>query len=337
MSLPSDSAAPLSQDIAASPKFERQKRNIWLTAVKIAVSGALIAWILSGADLAAVGQAMIGMDPAWFGVAILMQFAGPALIAWRWQVLLAVQDVRPGWRYLYVSMLVSTFFRQFLPSTVGGDVIRGYDAWRAGASPGFAATSLLVDRLLGLITLALFVMVALGLSQGIAGRISGVWLWVGVGLAAALGFLWLMIAPVTGLTKIASGVIARLPRPIARKLTAIFDALGAFRGHPQAILRGLAISLLLQINVVSFYWAIGQGLGIAIGYEAFYVIVPLAIFVMMAPISINGIGLREGIFIYLFGLWSVGEVEALALAWMEYGIFLAFGLLGGAIYAVRRT
>lgn len=306
-------------------------------ALKIAVSAALVIWILSGADLAAVWLAMTNMNPTWLGLAILMQFAGPALIAWRWQGLLAVQDVRPGWRYLYISMLVSTFFRQFLPSTVGGDVIRGYDAWKAGASPGFAATSLLVDRLLGLITLAIFAIVALGLFPDIAGRIAGIWLWVGMGLAALLTCLGLMIAPETRLTQSAGHAIARLPGPVARKLTKIFEALGAFRGHPLAVLRGLGISVLLQINVVSFYWALGRGLGIEIGYEAFYAIVPLAIFVMMAPISINGIGLREGIFIYLFGLWSVGEVEALALAWMEYGIFLAFGLLGGAVYALRKT
>lgn len=323
---------PATQDEAAAFGAEPRKRKPWLTALKIAISAALIVWIVSGADLAAVGQAIIGIDPAWLALAVLLQFIGPALIALRWQGLLEVRDVRPGWRYLYVSMLVSTFFRQFLPSTVGGDVIRGYDAWKAGAKPGFAVVSLLVDRMLGMMTLALFVLIAIGLSEDMSSRIPGLWLWIGLGLAMVLGVLALMMLGGTWLARLG----ALLPEKIAGKYLAICDAFSAFSGHPGALLRGFAISLLLQVNVVSFYWALGQGLGIEIGYTAFYIIVPLAIFVMLAPISINGIGLREGIFIYLFGLWAIDPSLALALAWMEYGIFLGFGLLGGALYALRR-
>ena len=101
-------------------------------AIRLAISLLLIGYILSRADLGAVAAALRAIDPRWLGVALLLQLLGPAIIALRWSRLLAAKGVTPGWPYLYVSTLVSTFFRQFLPSIVGGDVIRGYDAWRAG-------------------------------------------------------------------------------------------------------------------------------------------------------------------------------------------------------------
>ena len=57
---------------------------------------------------------------------------------------------------------------------------------------------------------------------------------------------------------------------------------------------------------------------------------------MMLPISINGIGVREGIFVFLLGQWGVDPAQALALAWLEYGIILLFGLLGGGLHILRR-
>ena len=110
-----------------------------------------------------------------------------------------------------------------------------------------------------------------------------------------------------------------------------------YQGKPQALWRGLGLSVLLQINVVTFYWALSQALGLEINYGSWFVIAPIAIFVMMIPLSINGIGVREAIFIFLLSQWDVTNSTALALAWLEYGIFLAFGLVGGLVYMLRKT
>ncbi len=63
---------------------------------------------------------------------------------------------------------------------------------------------------------------------------------------------------------------------------------------------------------------------------------PIAIFVMMLPVTINGIGLREAVFVTLLGYWSVSKPVAIAFAWLEFAGFLAFGLIGGVVYALRR-
>ena len=79
-----------------------------------------------------------------------------------------------------------------------------------------------------------------------------------------------------------------------------------------------------------------RALGINVPIEAMFFIIPVAIFVMMLPVSINGIGLRETVFVFLFSLFGVPHIEALALAWLAYSFSLAQGILGGMVFAVRR-
>ena len=335
---------PLAPDSRRDTDFEgfaasrRGRSRRWLFALKFAASALLIGYVLSQANLGAVWDALSGIDLRWILPAVAAQFIGPALIALRWKGLLDARGVSPGWSYLYRSTLISGFFRQFMPSTIGGDVICGYDAWRAGASKGLAFMSLLVDRLMGLLALVILAMAALLLFPDVAGKLPGARLWGGVALVVLIVLIGLVARPHRG----ASPGSAPAPDPEAvsgaggGKLQKIAAGLALYRGQPGVLTRALGISFLLQVNVVSFYWILAKALGMPIGYWDFYIIAPVAILVMMLPISINGIGVRESIFVFLLAQWGVGTAEAVALAWLEYGLFLVMGLLGGALFALRR-
>jgi uncharacterized membrane protein YbhN (UPF0104 family) len=338
-----DSPPPTTQDTDATSSFEtfaasrRGKAKRWLFALKAAASAALIFYVLSGADLGAVWSALRGVDPRWLIPAVAAQFIGPALITTRWKGLLRAQGIAPGWVYLYRSTLISGFFRQFMPSTIGGDVIRGYDAWRAGASKGLAFMSLLIDRLMGLMALVILAMTALLFFPDVAAKLPGARLWGAVALAALIALVVLLVRPHRTPAAPGTGAEASPDAEVGGgKLQKIAAGLALYRGHRGALVRALGLSFLLQINVVSFYWCLSQALGLPIGYWDFYIIAPVAILVMMLPISINGIGVRESIFVFLLTQWGVGAAEGVALAWLEYGLFLVMGLLGGALFALRR-
>jgi uncharacterized protein (TIRG00374 family) len=309
----------------------------WL---KLAVSLSLFAWIVSRTDLAPVRDALVGVDGRWLLAGFAAQILGAALIARRWQALLAVRGVEPGYGYLLGSTLSSLFFRQFMPSVIGGDALRGHDAWRAGASPGFALVSLFVDRLVGLLTLALFAFAALLLLGGRT-ELAGVLVPIAAGIGAMLAVVGAMFwrggaaAEGSALGRLGARLRARLPARIADKLARLVEGVRVYRGQGRVLARVFAWSLLLQVNVVTFYWMLAQALGIAVPYAAFFAVVPIAIFVMMLPITINGIGLRETMFVFLLGLWGVEGGAALAFAWLEFGTVLATGLFGGVVYLLR--
>ncbi|MEL6640307.1 MAG: lysylphosphatidylglycerol synthase transmembrane domain-containing protein [Pseudomonadota bacterium] len=329
-------ATPPELSADAPPQPETKPRNKLFTAIKIAASIGLIAWIVSTANLADVFAALKQVDVRWLLFAVALQFVGAGILSFRWKGLLDVQGVSPGWGYLYKSTLVANFFRQFLPSIIGGDVIRGHDAWKAGATWPVALMSLLLDRLLGLLALALLAMVAVLFSDELSAKLPSLRWWLiaaFVGLSVVLSFL--LLPRRAGSTPRTWPSL--IPGKIAAKLSSIGEAMTMYQGKPQALWRGLGLSVFLQINVVTFYWALSQALGLEIDYGSWFVIAPIAIFVMMIPLSINGIGVREAIFIFLLSQWDVTNSTALALAWLEYGIFLAFGLVGGLVYMLRKT
>ena len=302
-------------------------RRRWIvSALKILFCIGIMSWILSRADLALVTDAMVGANRSLIALALGMQVLGACIITLRWRRLLAVKQVTPGFSFLFLSMMSSFFFRQFLPSVFGGDTIRGYDSWRAGASPTFAVLTLVVDRLFGLTALVLFAIFA-GFARGdIARDLPGLWLWTAMALVILLILLVVIAFPRR----------VPLPRRAPRKISQIVEALSIFSGKSKLLWGTFGLSVLLQINVVTFYFVIACSLGFEMPYSAFFIIVPVATFAMMLPVSINGIGIRETVFIFLLGIWGVDEASALAFAWIEFGLILCLGLIGGGIYMMRR-
>ena len=330
--------SPPRTGVVAPPEFadaQARPQARWPFFAKVAASAILVTVILSHAEFAAVWDALRGVEPAWIVLALVLQLFGPALIALRWQGLLAAREIVPGWPYLYVSTLAAGFFRQFLPSIVGGDVVRGYDAWRAGASMGLAFMSLVLDRLFGLLALALLATGGVLFSDQVRSRLPSIELYLVLALVVLVAVIAQLIRPSRLSLRLAAGIRGRLPAPLG-KLGKIASALGSYHDAQGVLIRSLVVSLILQVNVVSFYWALAKGLGLPVDYASFFVIAPIAILVMMLPISINGIGVREGIFVFLLAQWDVDAAHAVALAWLEYGILLLFGLLGGGVYAIRR-
>ena len=98
----------------------------------------------------------------------------------------------------------------------------------------------------------------------------------------------------------------------------------------------LALSVLLQLNVILHYYLLALSLGIDIPLQAMFIIVPVAIVVMMIPVSINAIGIREAIFVTMFGLYGISSADALAFAWMSFVLITILGVIGGIVFMLRK-
>jgi uncharacterized membrane protein YbhN (UPF0104 family) len=77
-------------------------------------------------------------------------------------------------------------------------------------------------------------------------------------------------------------------------------------------------------------------LGIEVPLLAMFIIIPVAIVVMMIPVSINAIGIRELIFVTMFGFYGVNNADALAFAWMSFVLITILGVLGGIVFMLRK-
>jgi len=310
-------------------------RRLLLIPVKLLISGGLILWLFRDANLEEVITTARGADRRLLLAAFLLFFFGYFITAFRWQILLRAQGIAAHILFLVQSFMTALFFNNFLPSTVGGDAVRIYDSWRAGGSKSRALAVVLVDRLLGMVALLLFAGMSLLLSQRLAQLLPVPGIWVALLLGAMLAFLWVIFAlPVKWLTALRNGRIAGGLGRIGM-LRKLGDAFFAFHGKRAALGKGILLSVLLQTNVVLHFYLIARALGFEVPLGAFFLIVPAAILVMMLPVSINGIGLRETVFVFMLGLFGVASSQAIAFAWIAYGFVLVQGLLGGIVYALR--
>ena len=333
-----DSAPTIAPSLDVPPRPARastRSRGLGL-AIRALISGGLVAWMVAHAAVADIVAAFAAVNPAWLALAIVLLFNGSFLTAWRWRLLLTAQGVHLPQHLLFLSCIVAIFFKQFLPATLGGDASRFYDACRMGAPRSVAAIALVVDRVLGLLALVLVAAVMLPFATELTDAYPGLYAWVLVAAAALLLTTLMFFAPDGAMIHRVGGLARLVPEKVQRKLERTTAAVKAYRGRARELSALMVLSLALQLNVILFYWTVAQALGLAVPAAAWLVIVPIAIVVMLIPVSINAIGVREAIFVFLLAAYGVSTGEALAFAWLEYAMFLMYGLLGGVVFLLRR-
>lgn len=298
------------------------------TLLRVAVSAALIAWILRGTDLREVWATFRTADVRYILIAIGLIPLGYLSSVMRWRLLLRAQGGDATLPFLFRSLMTGIFFNNFLPSTIGGDAIRAWDTARSGVGRAMALTIIMVDRFVGLLALLLFAAVGLLGAGRLTERVPDLAFWV-----LGVGTLMVIAAMVLFLPRF--GEVQRTI-PGNGKLAKVTSALFAFRGHGKALAGAFFFSLCLQTAVVINAWVIARALRIELGLAPFFVIIPFAVFIMMVPVSINGIGVRENVFVFFLAALGVAESTGLAFAWLEYGLLLLQALAGGLVYAAGR-
>jgi uncharacterized protein (TIRG00374 family) len=257
--------------------------------------------------------------------------------AWRWDLLLRAQRVHVRVSTLVNSFLVATFFNNFLPSNIGGDVIRIGDTARPARSKTLATTVVLVDRGVGL--LGLVFVAALGAT--LATRGNGVMGPLGPGLLWAVLALGLAVAVPVLLLPHAVGRLLQPLRAIHQewvglRIERLVGALGRFRDAPRAVAACFLGAVLVQAVLVGFYAAVAHAIGVRISVAHLAILVPVSFIVQMVPLSVNGLGVREWVFGTYFTQLGLPLESALALSFIGAALIMLFSTSGAVVYLSRR-
>src|SRR5436190_6092713 len=212
-------------------------RRLLVMAAKIAVSVALLVFLFSKIDASRLWSSARRASLPWLVAALGVQAINLIASTWRWQLLLTAQDVKLKNRTLLGSYLVATFFNNFLPSNVGGDVIRIRDTAVATQSKTLATTVVLVDRVLGLMALVLISAVGATAAARIYGSgaspIWPSWLWAFFIIGAAIS------APVVyapeGFGRLLQPLTVVHPEWGGTRIDQLTATLSRFREHPAAL------------------------------------------------------------------------------------------------------
>jgi uncharacterized membrane protein YbhN (UPF0104 family) len=197
----------------------------------------------------------------------------------------------------------------------------------------------LVDRFLGLLTLMLMAAVGVLVAPRLTEQVPALYAWV-LGGALGMGFIaWLLFGRSPRAAALLAALRSRLPERWRPRFDQAAGALLAFRGRWPVLAKALGYSLVLQTAVVANGCLLARALHVPIPLPYFFLIVPLAVFVMMIPVSINAIGVRENVWAFFFTSFGVANAAAagVAVAWLDYGLVLLQAIVGGVLWITDRS
>ena len=297
-------------------------------ALRLVASAIILAILVPRVELGAV----VRLHRLWWLVAAVgVTFVGVVLSAVRWQRVLAAVGLRAPLPTLLRHYLASLFVGNVLPSTVGGDVLRVTRLSAAnGDTPGTFA-SVVIERLTGWLVLPVLTLGAVIANPGLRREAPEA---VGLCLLIALGTLAGLVLLLIAAAHPALGGRLTANDGWRRFTGAVHLGLDRFRRRPALALEVLVVGFAYQLTVMFAAFLAAQALGIDIGWTAVLAFFPVVAIIQVIPVTIGGLGTREGALVLLLGSLGVASADAIALGLLFYGVNLVVSLLGAPAFAV---
>jgi uncharacterized protein (TIRG00374 family) len=300
--------------------------------VRILVAVILTAIVFYAAHPSDVVRATAGADPRWLLAAVLLVLVDRTLMALRWIDLLSAVTAgsRPPFGSVLRIFFVSSFVSNFVPS-VAADMYRAYALARCDVRLAESTASVLMDRVLGVLSMVIVGACALPLAGDI-GLQRGLIVSLAIAcLACALG------ASVVFSGRAATTLLRTIEfvpiRAIHRASAALTEAVQRYARQHGQLLRVLLMSIAVQAIRVVQAWCLGEALGIALPLLAYFAVVPVILLIMQIPITVNGLGTTQVAFVALLGASGATPAAATALSILFLVLGVIGSLPGGVIYA----
>ncbi|MDG2114186.1 MAG: lysylphosphatidylglycerol synthase transmembrane domain-containing protein, partial [Actinomycetota bacterium] len=246
-----------------------------------------------------------------------------------WHEVSATLGMETGVRRLLSHYLAGQFVGNFLPTTIGSDVLRVSRLGRDTLDRPNAFASVIIERLTGWVVLPLFTLVALGTSRDLLGEPGG-----RVALAIALATLVVLfcIVYLAEHDKVGGKVVG--DSGLRQRLGAVHTGLTTYRQHRIAATRLLVVAVAYQLLLVTATGLAAAAIGIRPGVMAWLAFAPMVLIVQVLPVSIGGLGIREGALIVFLGDHGVSDGQAVSLGLVLYVLNLLVSLLGAPSFAI---
>jgi len=306
-------------------------KKLRLIIVKVVVSAAILYFLFRNIDFELFRDMFIAMPLLNFVGAACTLLVVAFVSAFRWSRVVK-EDIVISYRGLLSIYFVGMFFNSFLPTAVGGDFVKGYYLFKRSGKAAASFASIFVDRYSGFAAMVFIEALALVASYGVVYHIGG----TGLLLVFILFIVTFVMASLFMWVEFLHGwLIVIFARIHFYKLNDKID--GFYRVFMSYKRKGLLIrifllSLVVQGGVSFSYYILGMGLGIDAPIGYYFLFVPMATSAAMIPLSLAGLGIREGVFIFLFTGVGITREEALGLSLLWFITTVVISLPGAVEY-----
>lgn len=305
--------------------------------IQVFLSLLLLSLLLYQVGFDEVVQTFANIQWGWYALAFGLFLLNVVIRAYRWFILLHSLDARPPFSRLLYLYFLGFFANNFIPSGFGGDVVKVVNLRQRYGHGAEALSSVVMDRATGLVGSSMIALVALAwyaLSNQSEKIALPTTLWAVIALISVgipLGFMIIRWSDTTGFFSKHLPAVTRLS--FYAKLERLIDTV---RRYPFPVLmRSLLISLPFTISLIFIQYFIARALNADVPLSVFPLFVPLIALLNLLPIAFNGLGVREGVYLFLFVPVGVLPETAVAMSLAFYFLRVTTGLIGGLLYALN--
>lgn len=309
-------------------------KQIFLRTLKVVLGVLLLIFLITRADISKVIGLMGSSNGQYLLFAFSVYVVTVVVVSLRWRMLLLAQGINIPLNRLISFYFVGLFVNNFLPTSIGGDIVRAVDTAAESRRKAESIASVLVERLVGLLGLVLLVLVAslFVLREVHNPHILVFDLAILTGLIAASLFFFNDRAS-SGFVNWSTGITFF---DLGRRIRSLYDSIRIYRNSKKTLAGVFAVSILYQGMMMLFVYLVNVALGLGVPFVYFVLFVPVVAIISVIPISINALGVREGGYVYLLATIGRTTSEALSLSLMIYAIGVLVSLFGGILFVLRR-
>jgi uncharacterized membrane protein YbhN (UPF0104 family) len=261
----------------------------------------------------------------WAGGAFALTLTAFVMAAVRWQRVLEALDVHMPLPRLFSHHMAAQFLSNFVPTTVGGDVLRVSRLTRDTKDGPMAFTSVVFERLSGWIVLPLLTFVGFAVNPGLThlGTATKVPLVIALGTLVGL----VLVLVLLGHERTGNGLHGR--EGMLRFANSVHLGIAKFRSHPSAARQVLLSALAYQFVLLLAAGCAVEALKIdRVGLTSLMAFLPAVLILQVLPLGIGGLGIREGALVVFLGGIGVSDEQAVALGLAIYVLTLVASLIG---------
>lgn len=300
--------------------------------IKLIVTLVLCYVIIKNVDWANIWESLKNTNIYWITAAFILMILNVYVSAYKWKIHLDVHKINFSFNQLSKFYYIGAFFNNFLPTTVGGDGYRVYKTFQDDKSKAGPFVAVVMERVTGMIAL-----IILGVIGAVIAYISDKDQLSEYLLLAGSGILLVLLVAVLAVKYKGEKLKELSLKYLPQKMNSLIERLTDYKGQTYNIFLIVLISVIFNLMLIASRIFLLFSVNETCTFFQMAIVLAGSNIIALIPISINGIGLRDGSFVYLLTYYGVSYDPSVLVAVLIRILNIPLSLIGGLYYLGNKS